>query len=93
MIAESNSSERCELMKQLLCWLDGKNKISMNLQRTLHNNNFECDTTMNAVGVDKYIIVSPKSGQTIIQNLHPESLSHFWKQREGSVIDVAQKKM
>jgi hypothetical protein len=36
--------------------------------------------------VDKYIIISPKSGQTIIQNLHLEFLLHFQKQQEASVM-------
>jgi hypothetical protein len=37
------------------------------------------------VNVDKYIIIHPKSGQNIIQNLCPESLSHFQKQDKESV--------
>jgi len=32
------------------------------------------------VGVDKYVMIHPKSGQTIIQNLCPELLWHFQKQ-------------
>jgi hypothetical protein len=40
------------------------------------------------VCVDKYTI-SSQSGQTIFQNLHPEPLSHFWKQGEDSVMMVA----
>jgi hypothetical protein len=31
------------------------------------------------VGVDKYVMIHPKSGQTIIQNLCPELLWHFQK--------------
>jgi len=37
------------------------------------------------VSIDKFVIICPKLGQRIIQNLHLEFLSHFWKQQEDSV--------
>jgi len=43
------------------------------------------------VNVDKYIIIHPRSGQNIIQNLCPESLSHFQKQDKESVRILATK--
>lgn len=38
------------------------------------------------VGVDKYIITSPKFGQSTVQNLHTEFLLHWQKQPEGAVM-------
>jgi hypothetical protein len=40
VIAEGNSKETCKLMKQMLCWF-WQNKISMNLHKTLLNNNLK----------------------------------------------------
>jgi hypothetical protein len=31
------------------------------------------------LGVDKYIIICPNFWETIIHNMHPEFLAHFWK--------------
>ncbi len=36
-------------------------------------------------GVDKHIIIHPKFGSSV-QKLYPEFLSHFWEQREDSVM-------
>jgi hypothetical protein len=41
------------------------------------------------VGVDKHIIIFPKTWQTIIHNLHPEFLLPFWKQWEDSDVMLA----
>jgi hypothetical protein len=41
------------------------------------------------VGVDKYIMIHHVFGQTVIQNLHPEFLSHFWNQQEDSGMILA----
>jgi hypothetical protein len=38
------------------------------------------------MGVEKYIMICPKSTQTIVQNLHLEFLLHFWKQQENPVM-------
>jgi hypothetical protein len=40
------------------------------------------------VGVDKYIIICPKSGQTIPQNLHPEFVLHFQKQQQEDSVTM-----
>jgi hypothetical protein len=38
--------------------------------------------------VDKYIIIRSNLGKPNTKNLHPEFLSHFWKQQNNSVMSV-----
>lgn len=53
--------------------------ITSSLIAVMSSHDYSLNLSAPKLGVDKYIIICPNFWETIIHNMHPEFLAHFWK--------------